>query len=45
LVGKPEGIDLGEIKWGGVVWNGLAQDGDGDQWRALVNVVMNLQVP
>jgi hypothetical protein len=43
LVGKPEGLDLGEIRWGGVVWSGLAQDGD--QWRALVNVVMNLQVP
>jgi hypothetical protein len=56
LVGKPEGkrtlgrprhrwvdnikIDLGEIGWD---WIDLAQDRD--QWRALVNAVMNLQVP
>jgi hypothetical protein len=36
-------IDLLEIDWGGVDWVGLAQDRD--KWRALVNVVMNLQVP
>jgi hypothetical protein len=36
-------MDLGEIGWGGVYWIGLAQDRD--KWRALVNVVMNLQVP
>jgi hypothetical protein len=32
-------------KWdaGGVVWIELAQDRD--RWRALVSVVMNLQVP
>jgi hypothetical protein len=32
-----------EIGWDGVDWIDLAQDMD--QWRALVNVVMNLQVP
>jgi hypothetical protein len=36
-------IYLLEIGWGGVDWIGLAQDSD--KWRALVNVVMNLQVP
>jgi hypothetical protein len=30
-------MDLGEIGWGGMDWIGLAQDGD--QWRALVNMV------
>jgi hypothetical protein len=56
LVGKPEGkrslgrprsrwvdnikIDLREI---GLDWIELAQDRD--QWRALVNRVMNLRVP
>jgi hypothetical protein len=29
--------------WCGVDWIDLTQDGD--QWRALVNMVMNLQVP
>jgi hypothetical protein len=33
---------LGEIGWDGVDWIGLAQDRD--HWRALVNVVTNLQV-
>jgi hypothetical protein len=57
LVGKPEGrrplgrrkrrwantikMDLLEISWGGVDWIGQ----DRDKWRALANVVMNLQVP
>jgi hypothetical protein len=36
-------MDLGEIGWGGVDWNGLVQDRD--KWRALVNSVMNLLVP
>jgi hypothetical protein len=34
-------IDLTERGWGGKI--DLAQDRD--QWRALVNTVMNLQVP
>jgi hypothetical protein len=36
-------MGLLEIGWGGVDWIGLAQDRD--KWRALVNAVMNLQVP
>jgi hypothetical protein len=36
-------MELGEIDWGGVDWIGLAEDRD--QWRALVNVVINLRVP
>jgi hypothetical protein len=36
-------IDLREIVWDGVDWIDLAQDRD--QWRALVNTVMNLQLP
>jgi hypothetical protein len=35
-------MDLGEIVWGSVDWIQLAQDRD--QWRALVNTVMNLPV-
>jgi hypothetical protein len=35
-------MDLGEIGWGSVDWIQLAQDRD--QWRALVNTVMNLRV-
>jgi hypothetical protein len=34
---------LGEIGWDGRDWIELAQDRD--QWRALVNTVMNLRVP
>jgi hypothetical protein len=57
FVGKPEGkrplgrrrwqgnikVDLRGIGWGGMDWIDLAQDRD--QWRALVNTVMNLRVP
>jgi hypothetical protein len=34
---------LRDIGWGGMDWIDLAQDRD--QQRALVNIVMNLQVP
>jgi hypothetical protein len=33
-------MDLREIEWDGVVSTGSV-----DQWRALVNTVMNLRVP
>jgi hypothetical protein len=36
-------MDLGDIGWNGVDWIDMAQDRD--QWRALVNTVMNLRVP
>jgi hypothetical protein len=36
-------MDLREIGWCGMDWIDLAQDRE--QWRALVNMVMNLQVP
>jgi hypothetical protein len=36
-------MDLLEIGWDCLDWIGLAQDID--KWRALVNAVMNLQVP
>jgi hypothetical protein len=36
-------MDLGETGWDGRDWIELAQDRD--QWRALVNTVMTLQVP
>jgi hypothetical protein len=32
-----------EIGWGGMDWIDLAQDRD--QWRVLVNTVMNFRVP
>jgi hypothetical protein len=35
--------DLREIEWDGMDWIDLAQNRD--QWRALVNTVMNLRVP
>jgi hypothetical protein len=48
-----EGLDIGgkiilkwtlrEAEWNGVDWLDLPQDRD--QWWALVNTVMNLQVP
>jgi hypothetical protein len=36
-------MDLREIGWGDMDWTDLAEDWD--QWRALVNMEMNLQVP
>jgi hypothetical protein len=36
-------MDLREIGWDDMHWIDLAQDRD--QWRALVNTVMNLRVP
>jgi hypothetical protein len=36
-------MDLKERGWDGMDWIDLAQDRD--QWRALVNTVMNLRVP
>jgi hypothetical protein len=35
-------IYLAEMVWGGLYWIDMAQDRD--QWRALVNTVMNLRV-
>jgi hypothetical protein len=36
-------MDLEEVGWDGVDWIDMAQDRD--RWWALVNVIMNLQVP
>jgi hypothetical protein len=36
-------MDLGEMGWDCMDWIDLAQDSD--QWRVLVNTVMNLRVP
>jgi hypothetical protein len=36
-------MDLREIGWNGVDWIDMAQDRD--EWRALVNTVLNLRVP
>jgi hypothetical protein len=36
-------IDLRDILWDGMDWIDLAQDRN--QWRVLVNAVMNLRVP
>jgi hypothetical protein len=36
-------MDLREIGWNGIDWIELAHDRD--EWRALVNTVMNLRVP
>jgi hypothetical protein len=36
-------VDIREIGWGGMNWIILIQDRD--QWRAVVNTIMNLLVP
>jgi hypothetical protein len=36
-------MDLRDIEWSGMDWIDVVQDRD--QWRALVNAVMNLRVP
>jgi hypothetical protein len=36
-------MNLREIGWGGMDWIDLAEDRN--QWRALMNMVMNLWVP
>jgi hypothetical protein len=36
-------MDLREIEWDGVDWFGKSQDRD--QWKALVNTVLNLRIP
>jgi hypothetical protein len=36
-------MNLRGIGWGGMDWIDLVQDKD--QWRALVNTVINLRVP
>jgi hypothetical protein len=36
-------MDLTQLGWDGMDWIDLAQDRD--QWRALVNLVMNLRIP
>jgi hypothetical protein len=38
-------MDLREKEWDGMDWIDVAEDRDRDQWRALVNMVMNLRVP
>jgi hypothetical protein len=36
-------MDLREIGWTGMEWTDLVQDGN--QWRVLANMVINLQIP
>jgi hypothetical protein len=43
LYGDNTIIDLTEIGWDGMYWIDVAQDRD--QWRAIVNTIMNLWVP
>jgi hypothetical protein len=35
--------DIGDMEWSGMDWIDVAQHSD--EWRALVNTVMNSQVP
>jgi hypothetical protein len=36
-------MDIREIGWGGMEWIDLAQDID--QWRVLINTIINLRIP
>jgi hypothetical protein len=36
-------MELRDVGWGGIDWIDLIQNRD--QWRTLVNTVMNLRVP
>jgi hypothetical protein len=36
-------MDIREIRWDGMNWIDMAQDRD--QWRALMNTVLNLWAP
>jgi hypothetical protein len=36
-------MDVRDTEWGGMDWIDLAQDRN--QWRALMNTVMNVRVP
>jgi hypothetical protein len=40
---RPSYFSFDRVGWDGMDWIDLAQDRD--QWRALVNTVMNLWVP
>jgi hypothetical protein len=42
-LGRPRCRRVDKLGWDSMDWIDMAQDRD--QWRALVNTVMNLQVP